>query len=394
MDTNKIYELCYIDRENTYGKTKKIFRKMNLDLLIKLVFLYINSIGIKQNCKEKMILFVDEINNMNSKNNLNNTFGNIEFEHKYFLNFNEIKGKNHFKIGFLAPILNIVILILEMIFFVPIYLISLKKYQEIVMKMCINRIKRVLRKYSDLKIVVMSDHHFFSTICSVICSDSYVLQHGLIMQKEYYYPIRASHFCAWGEHTYELLNNDSKIIITGTYKFDDLKKTNTTISKNISKKTYLFFFSSLDEKKVEYKIKTLYKISKDLGFNLSVKCHQGSLFDLKYWKDLFKGCDITFYKEENISELDFDLAISENSTVILDLIMMNKSFIIFDDSNGYFGNLFDIIPNGNDEKSVSKSLSNIEDFNFNELYEKIIKYEINNNKCILNELLGEKKYEK
>ena len=99
MDTNKIYDLCYSDRVNTYGNTQKLFRKLNFDLILKLIILYINSIGKKRKCKTKIILFVDEINNKNSKNNLNKTFENIESEQKFFLNFNEIKRKKHLSVS-------------------------------------------------------------------------------------------------------------------------------------------------------------------------------------------------------------------------------------------------------------------------------------------------------
>ena len=387
MSTEKILEICQKDRNYVYKNTSSLIKKLNIDVVIKLYILIINSFGRKNYSHISFNLFIDEVKNKNMHDNMKITFEKIN-TNKYFLNFYKYRAKNHIKIGVIYPIFMLVNLTFSLLINLPYIFFKENTFNEKISKKCITMTCNYFNKfYNNInKIILMTDHHFYSTIIALIHSKkSYVLQHGLIMEKDRYYPIRAQHFCAWGIHTKELLNNDPKIIITGTYKFLNLKKKK---QKNVSK-NILFCMSSLNLKKVENKIKTLYDLSKILNFKLIIKCHPGSLFNKEYWQNLLKDSNIEIYKEEKLEDIDFDIAISENSTINLDLLMLKKPFIIFDTSKGYFGKYFDFIPNGNNKEDISKCINSIAKYDYQKIYNKLVKLELNDNMCILSQILQE-----
>ena len=228
-------------------------------------------------------------------------------------------------------------------------------------------------------IFLMSDHHFYSTITAMSYEkNSNVLQHGLIMDKRFYYPIRAGRFFAWGLKSKMILENDDKVVVTGTYKFDDLKQNETAIDKKVD---ILFCIGSLDTAIVKRKIDILIGITKKYGMKLYVKCHPGSLFDLNVWEETYKGAGIQFFKESRLEEIKFDLAVSENSTVIMDLIALGKPFILFDSLDGYFGEYFKVIPHGNSMEELAACFQVCDHVDYKKIKEVLQQNELNGNKC-------------
>lgn len=380
----ELLELCFDDRFRVFHTNKKsvpVIRIMNLDLLVKACIVLINSIGKKNNTS---ILFVDEVKNNSMIHNLRVTMKNFHDNDKKFVvcNFREIENNyTHVKVGYLFPIVKILYLLLAHVF---IYLSYLFVGWEKANKKSLNILKDVINSYfqswcnnKNIDVYIMSDHNFYSTIFAVHeFSTSRVIQHGLVMDKTYYYPILANEFLAWGSRSKELLDYDSKVRICGTYKFDDCIIVNHEKSNSI-----LYCVSSLDDNLVERKIKELNLLAKKINSTLKVKCHPGSFFSSDKWKELFSGESIEFYQNEKLGEISFNVAIIENSTILMDLLYLNKKFILYDKIQGYFEIYSNIIPNGDIIERIEYYLNGIEDIDYNIIRDKMIKEELNGGEC-------------
>lgn len=370
------------DRKNCFDEIQMNFtKKIYLDLYIKEIILFCNSIGKANHKKFKGDYFVNEVKNSSMSSNLYRSRGAcIDASHDtLLLEFYQFNRRGHLKLGLLLPVLLIIVCSL-------IYLLSL--LFEILLKgknLTFEVLARVflcylkLFSFNNQRVFLMTDHHFFSSIIAIENEkNSSVLQHGLILDKRFYYPIRAGKFCAWGEHSKEILDNDSKVEVTGTYKFDFKQRAKTNRINRI-----IYCISILNNEIVENKIRQISSLCKEYGFEFAVKVHPGSMFDLNYWKDSFKDYPITFYKEEKITELEFDLAISENSTINIDFVSMNVPFIIYDDDAGYFDSYKDIIPICFYEEDLRKIISHIQEIDFSQINKRIIENELNSNICTI-----------
>lgn len=384
MNKNEILQNCIIDRTNSFEHQELSWYKKNaIDLVVKFYILLFNSFGLKNPQKKAAYIFVDEVKNVSMINNLSNT--REAFAEKglntYKVCFNKIDRKNHLRLG----IFHILILFLGSIFsFLKTLLTSLWKEEKLpnrMMNVLIRYYIRYLDQISDMDafFLLMSDHHFFSTVTAA-CYErkSAVLQHGLVMDKRFYYPIRAGHFFAWGEKSKKLLNNDERVTVTGTYKFGFAKNMDSDFTEV---KDILFCISSLDKKIVKDKIDCLYKLAQKHRFHLSVKCHPGSLFKVDYWKSLYKDTDISFYQEELLRTIKFDLAVPEGSTIIIDLLAMNKPFILFDKPNGYFEEYSDIMPHGDTFEKIERCIQELSGYDFKEINRMICRAELNECNC-------------
>ena len=328
--------------------------------------------------------FVDEIKNNNMANNLKKTRSVFEKngEKTTSLNFYG-KGDKHFKLGYFKPFIYMFSTILHGLAYAIISVSGKSQLPSITHFLYKKYLKYIetMEKQGAKEIYLMTDHHFFSSILANEYGEKCaVIQHGLVMDKKFYYPVRAAKFCAWGERSKELQKNDPKVIVTGTYKFQDMKNNYSGNNDRI-----MFCIGSLDNESVKRKIGILLRISKEKGFKLLVKCHPGSLFDKSEWEELFKGEDVAFYKEELIQDIDFDIAISENSTAIMDLIALHKSFILFDDIEGYFAEYKDIIPHGNTENEIAALIDSNDPVKLEKITSLILKNELNSGKCTIYE---------
>lgn len=380
MNNKQLIKNCLIDRTNSFNNKKKPFYKEYfVDLFVKELILFSNSIGKKNYNSKNTSYFVDEVRNSNMSNNIYNAY-NLATMNKIeslYLKFYTLNTVNHIKIGYLEPLL----LIVYLIFTFPLVLFFGLFKKEYIFSFLISVFVKFIKNidFFDNRIYLMTDHHFFSSIIAMLYSNnSYVLQHGLILDKRFFLPIRAGHFCAWGEHSIELMMNDPKAIITGTVKYSGLKpKHKGTIHK------IMYCISSLNDEVVARKINIINNVTKKLGYEFLVKCHPGSMFDVGYWKSRFKGENITFYKEEKLIDLNFDLAISENSTINVDFAVLDKPFIIYDSIDGYFSEYKGLIPFCNSEEELLTIINNIDSYNFTNINSLIIKRELNNNTCCL-----------
>lgn len=384
MKKNKLLEICISNRTRSLEHTKtNWFKKYSIDLIIKMYFLLINSLGKKSFLDHNTCLFFDEVKNSSMINNLRKTrcFFKENEINSYFLCFYKIDRSEHIKIGYLKGIF----LIFKFTFFlVCVFLRCLFKKDNITeqsMSLLMNIYLQYLKSLSDyrMRAYLMTDHHFYSTVTTAgFCGTSIVLQHGLIMDKRFYYPIYADYFLAWGERSKKLLENDKKVFVTGTYKF---QFDHASEAKKRINRTMLFCISSLDNNVVKEKIDCLLEISLKLEITLAVKCHPGSQFNVEHWKNIYSDTNIIFYQEELLENLFFDLAITENSTIIMDLLALKKPFILYDSMDGYFNEYADIIPQGNTKEEIQQCIKHISDFGFEKINETLCRLELNNSDC-------------
>lgn len=381
MKTDLIFEIVKTDRENSFNEKKKnIIKRYCIDLIIKFYILLLNSLG-KQ--KNKNTIFVDEIDNSSMSGNLKTTIELADakkIEYTIF-DFYHIKICNHYKIGYFRPLAYLFLFTTELCFKLLMCSFQRKNISDIVQCTLIGYFKKYLSNCTNInKCYLMTDHHFFSSIIAMELCETYVIQHGLVLDKRFYYPIRATYFCAWGKHTKELLNNDSKVLVTGTMKFSVYNAIRST-DKEI--RSILYCISSLNDSEVENKIKIIYSIAKEKNIKLLVKCHPGSMFDVNIWKRKFENTDIVFYKEEKLFDIAFDLAISENSTINIDFVSMNKPFVIFDKEKGYFDKYKNLVPICYTKEDLLDTLNNLDMIDFSAIRHIVLYQELNGGLCTI-----------
>jgi len=376
INNEELLNICLQDRYNAFASTKlPVVKKLNIDLIVKYIILLFNSFGTKK-CEN--IIFVDEVNNNSMYNNLYNTYNHC-LDKKLLISLRKITIENHVKSGFFFNIYQFIVLFFGHII---IYSFSIvlgieylkEKSSSLLIALFQQYINVIIKNNNNIVVYTMTDHNFYSSIiCNCNNIDSYVIQHGLILGLSYYNNFLANHFIAWGKRSKEILNNDDRVIVKGTYKFDKIKK-RTSESRNI----VLYCISTLDFTLVAKKIEILAEVLKNSGYSLAVKLHPGSLFNNSGLEDKFKN--LTFYKEENINEIDFGLAIIENSTILIDMLYLEKKFIVFDNNKGYFSR-YSSIPFVNNREELIKVIRNVDKYDYDKLHEEIMNEELNGGKC-------------
>ena len=382
---NSFVELCLLERQDALrNQSLGWIKKNGFDLSLKFIILLINSIGLK-NIDGNSFLFVDEIKNSNMSNNLSETYDEFIKNDKQcnYLSFYKINRNKHFKIGvytsikiFICYLFGVLFLIIKALFKRDVLkdnMIYLNKYFRYYLEV-IDKKKKIY--------IMMTDHHFFSAhIANYYEDQSIVLQHGLIYLQKFFEP-RAGYIFVWGENSLEKINNKSKTIITGTYKFNRLIKLEKDFNQYQSENV-LFCINSFDHDVVIRKVEAIYKACKELGKHLIVKCHPGSLFNDNYLMDYFSGTSIEFQKEISISDLKFNYAIMEDSTAILDVLLLKVPFMIFDDKPGYFGIYDQIIYRGDSTEAVCNFIRNIANNEIQKTYRVLTDKELNGNRCCI-----------
>lgn len=339
MTYNESFIRATEDRNN-YIKTNidcDIKKKLALDILIKYLIILINSFGKKQAID---ILFVDEIKNKNMKNNLYKTKENIDKESKlinfYDFNFTDV----HVKIGMIKSSLLIILILLQSLILIVLIPLLYKIFARTMMYLVYSSFKIYLKCIDfkkNSKVIMMSDHHYFGAIISNekrLLYKSVVIQHGAICDKSYFYPIYADNFYAWGKESKKMLENDSKVICTGTYKFKELIE-QSKISKFKENNEFdidiLWPIRPISQKDLNDQFLFINKALNNLKSKIRViiKKHPSSLsnFDFIDCEKDESNFSVT-YVNEDLKNLTFDFAIIDNSTIGFDLISLGKPFAV------------------------------------------------------------------
>lgn len=350
-------------------------KMLNIDLIGKMLMFYRNSIG---KIHSEAMVFVDEVQNGSMIGIMENSIRHCA-EPYSIMNFREVKGKEHVKLGYFFPFFNIIAVIISQAFFIIFStLIGLEKANRYSSAALIRQTEKIIDRVHKLggnNVYVMTDHNFYSTI---ICNNkeikSNVLQHGLIMDKSFYKVVLADRFCAWGKRSRELLDNDGRIEVTGTYKFDGLRDN----SRKCEEKSILFFVSDMDFEKVAEKISDILIHVAKCGYQLKVKLHPGSFFSNTGLKEKFP--DVQFYKEEKIWDIDFSVGIVDNSTVLIDLLYLEKPYVIFNKDAGYF-EPYHNIPVAHNASELFAVLQAIDSIDYSSVSKLILFEELNDEKC-------------
>jgi hypothetical protein len=339
MTNNKSFIKAIEDRDNYIKKNPDcdMKKKLALDILMKYLITLINSFGKKQEIK---ILFMDEIKNKNMNNNLYKTKERIDKESKLinFYNFNFTN--THVKIGMIKSFILIIFMLLQSVILILLIPVLYKSFAKILMYAIHNNFKIYLKCIDfkeNSKVLMMSDHHYFGAIVSSekrLMYKSIVLQHGAICDKSYFYPIYADNFYAWGKESKKLLNNDLKVICTGTYKFEELiehRKVNKYKDINEFDINILWPIRPISQKDLNEQFLFINEALNNLKGKIRViiKKHPSSLSNFD-----FINCEkdeLNFnieYVNEDLKNISFDFAIIDNSTIGFDLIALGKPFAV------------------------------------------------------------------
>lgn len=343
MDEIKKNKKIFADRMKLLESNNDLsfIKKYGIDYLIKYIILLLNSIG-----KSKLVkyIFVDEIKNANMNNNLKNTrekFNNLDTS---YINFYKLDQSNeHLKIGFIKPIYLILFLMLQIVFILPILILPYKKACIIIMKITMfnySKYIKYINKDKNLKVILMTEHHFFSAITVNKLKDftTFILQHGAICDISYYYPIEANYFLAWGKNSKEVLYKDNKIICTGTYKFDKLKlkdkniilKNKNMILKN-KKIVILWPLRPIESSVLKSYMEMFLYISENMNnidVELIVKKHPSSFSSFECLRE-YEDTNINIsFVDETLDKIKFDIAVIDNSTIGYDLFVLGKPFVV------------------------------------------------------------------
>ena len=378
MNNTELLEICTDDRFRFMQKIP-LSKKYNIDLVTKMVMMLCQSFGRKDVVS---YLFVDEVRNRSMAGNLHNTMNRCPYEFRV-INFRDRKSEyRHVKIGVIKTL---VLLIMTLFGHMGIYLAGLVMKSDWINRRSSALLVRLFQSYLKCiadgkaqKIYCMSDHNFYSTVACVFPGfESYVLQHGLVMDMTYYYPVLADHFLAWGERSRKLMKDDPKVDVVGTYKFAEIKP---NVSKNSGTMLYCVSITNMDI--VGDKIEDLLKIAKVNSMNLKVKMHPGSFYHMDILETRFKGADIEYFKECDVGDIDFDVAIIENSTIMVDLMFLHKPVVIFDrKAEGYFLEYKDEFPWAENIGELQNALDKALSKDFNEIRKKIMNQELHNGRC-------------
>lgn len=381
-----LVSLCQKDRKIAYAKSNIGWAKKNgLDILVKYFILLANSFGEKTTLNNAYV-FVDEVKNSNMNNNLYQTKEEFTLhgENTSQLCFYKWNPTNHFKVGIYTALILIVRVIVCSINATLRSLLRKKDIEKFVISQTIYLFRDYISNIRDngVHYMLMTDYNLFSSIIAIDESEkSTVIQHGLQMDDLLCYPIRAARYFAWGINTKQIMNNDPKILVTGTYKFNDMKK--YSYRRDFS--TILFCIGSLDYETVNIKIDNVIRIGRNKGYKCIIKCHPGSLYNSEYWKKLYQNEPVTIYKEELLQDIEFDLAITESSTAIMDFISLEKPFILYDRKESYFGKYDKILPRCESYDELSIIIEQLDSLDFDKINKYLIDHELNSGKCTIYE---------
>ena len=376
-----LHELM-VDRKRRakLGVLDSFIKRTGFDLFIKYGIVLFNSIGTKES---NALVFVDEVNNSNMFKNLHATKSDLDkHEETRTLSLRKVCRSKHIRIGILWPVIQLFQTVFAGAAFAVVLSIRKEnsKYEYSMLRYLTNAFSNFLNKLdAQAKLyLLMSDHHFFSSIVALQYPEkSCVLQHGLIQDKAFFEPIRADYFFAWGKASSNLIGDKRKVFITGTNKFDECLRVQRSAIKSPPKKVLVCLATSRSKEAIEHTLKPIFELQNRLKFDLLIKTHPGSQFSMDELIEAAQGRIVNLYKDEAIADLDFDFAISEQSTSLLDFACMNVPFILFDEVDDSYFRLNDAVPTAHDAKDIEKVLRDFDQEAFVAMKKRFLENELN-----------------
>ncbi|MHC1681691.1 MAG: hypothetical protein AB6733_01865 [Clostridiaceae bacterium] len=383
-------------------KTRSFVKDYSFDIVIKFLIVLFNSIGGK---KEIKYLYVDEIKNSSMSTNLYATKKNSNKEDSYILSFYKYKfEESHAKVGYITGVILIIFYLLQLLISLVFVFFGDKVFTTIQLKIIqINYYIyfNLLPMGRDSKIILVTDHHYYSALTALFNkkSISVVLQHGAICDISYFTPVHADYFFAWGNNSKAKLN-DEKAISAGTYKFDSLINANILHKSDFNEEIKLLWpLRPIDEKYLKYNFNLFVSLAntiKDKKFKLLVKKHPSSFSNFDFIEENSTANLSVECISGDLKEIDFDIAVIDNSTIGFDLMVINKPFVYIDNlieneiEIGYQNYGIPTIKNEKDIITIFKEIfEDSEKYydDFNKIKDKFLKEELENLHCKIDEVL-------
>lgn len=195
-----ILSACTEDRRNVIAKGQTAWsRRCGIDLLLKMLLVYINSIGLRH--APESTIYVDEIKNNNMVSNLRDTAEICDAEKATFICLNSYSPNSHIKMGVFWPIFKAVTLVVLSLPPVLSFIGSECTVNDSLARFLIKRMDNYVARIGyQHPFILMTDHHFYSTVIAMNDhATSAVLQHGLIGDARFFSPVRATYFFAWSK---------------------------------------------------------------------------------------------------------------------------------------------------------------------------------------------------
>lgn len=364
-------------------------RRCGLDLLLKMLILLANSFG--ERASDYGYLFVDEINNSNMRNNLFRTAREVKGRKAVFLSFCS-RESSHLKVGRIWPVAAALKLLIASIPAVVGFIGSNNSINHSLMRVLVKTMLSYLQRVdSSTVFVLMTDHHFFSTVIAMSSvGKAVVLQHGLIQDVRFFSPVRANYLYAWSEKSV-ILAADEKAVVSGTYKFDVVGYNVGQAVRSLQEanNVLVLLSTSASSAQIVNRIAPILKLKMKFGFHLGIKTHPGSLFSLDdLRKAVGESSDIRLYKEERIEDISFDFAYIEQSTAVIDVACLGIPFIIIDDTdNSYFSSYAGLLPIAHTEDDLLELSAQFQTRRFISAYINLLENEICSGACNIKEML-------
>lgn len=165
---------------------------------------------------------------------------------------------------------------------------------------------------------------------------TFVYQHGLILSKQFYFPVVSKIFLAWGDSSrqeFKSWRNNSELLVTGRYLNDIENKSEILRHSICDRKIKVLVAPSFnfDEiKKIVFSISSFNSFSERCSF--SIKFHPATKFKtlIKLWCKYHTPFLVEEYGHmENLSN-EYDFLITKNSTSTVDFLLRGKLVFCFE----------------------------------------------------------------
>lgn len=384
---NSMVSACINDRKNIITEGHSSWsRRCGIDLLLKMLLGYINSIGTRYTPESPV--YVDEIKNTSMVSNLRDTAEICDSERATFICLNTYSPSRHIKMGVLWPIFNALTLVVVSLPSILSFVGSNRLVNDGLAKILINRMNCYIERLGYRQpYILMTDHHFYSTVIAMNDhAKSAVLQHGLIEDVRFFSPVRATQFFAWSKKSVELINSE-KAVDAGTFKF--LKQLRFKPEHEVNclaeaKRVLLILSSSKTSEQISKRLEPLHILQERFGFKLLVKMHPGSLFSIEELRTAASTSAIELYKEEIIETIDFDFAFVEQSTATLDVACLGIPFIVIDETTDtYFSDYKKLLPTASSSDELLRVALDFSLSSYMHAYTFFLEREINSGHCCI-----------
>lgn len=156
-----ILSACTEDRRNVIAKGQTAWsRRCGIDLLLKMLLVYINSIGLRH--APESTIYVDEIKNTSMISNLRDTAETCDAEKASFICLNSYSPNKHIKMGVFWPIFKAVTLTVHSLPSVLSFIGSECTVNDSLARLLIKRMDNYVAHVGYRHpYILMTDHHFF-----------------------------------------------------------------------------------------------------------------------------------------------------------------------------------------------------------------------------------------